>query len=709
MAYLCPTMSKLPTCRCHAAAVLLALGVAGCGAAPSAPVAARAPSLAEITGGRARVVWVQDESDTDDMFLKGNRHRLMGLDSRDGAPRVLWAPHDKINKPLFSPDGRYVVFSRFRDDRIFRIDWAGGEPREIGRGYALDVWRDPKTGADWVYAAVDRGSNEDAPYRRMVRFPIREPGRIEEVWANGDVSMDSVDLSRDGTRIGGMFPWPRGLLVETATRKATALGRGCWSALAPDNSYLLWTFEGSHRHLFFHTPDGRHRWRTSINTIPDCGNRRMYHPRWSNHARFLVATGPYETDRHGKKVKGAGRAVEVWAGRFSEDLRRVEAWARVTDNAAGDYFPDLWIEGGETSVVADAAWPRPDERAVAMPQLGDVWPGTEEGLVFRWLHGNTRNEVADPATGQRVECALEASGGARHTRSFGMDIRDGSFRDGASAKRLLAALRSANEFALEIALVPRRLDLTGPARIVAFSRGVGRANFVLGQEGADLVFRLRTPETGRDGTAHDSQVNLGPVPAGRPSHLIVSYRPGQLAAYLDGKALELPQKLQGDFSTWEDVDLTFGDEPGGGRTWDGELEGVAIFDRFIGGDEARRHYDLYASLLAARPQPEEVRVRARVVETTPAPDAASIAPYRRALALYVYELDPASPPIEGSRRIQVYHWAVLDGRPVAGLPSPGEWLDLRLESTVTRPELESERRVVATESIDLPEFLDVSR
>lgn len=688
---------------------LLALGQAGCRAEPASEPAGSARRLAELTETRARVVWVRDLADTDDMFLKGNRHQLMGFDTREGRERVLWAPGDQIKKPILSPDGQYVVFSRFRDDRIFRLDWTGRKPRELGRGYALDVWRDPATGRDWVLAAVDRSRNEDAPYRRMVRFPVDEPDRREEIWSNGDVSMDNVDLSRDGRRVGGMFPWPRGLVVDTATRQATALGRGCWSSLAPDNSYLLWVFDGAHRHLFFHTPDGRQRWRTTINTIPGGQNRRMYHPRWSNHARFFVTTGPYDTDARGKKKKGTGRGVEVWVGRFREDLREVEAWARVTDNAAGDYFPDLWVEGGEGSEVSPAAFGTEAARDVAVPELGSVWPGTEDGLVFRWAHGNTRNEVADPATGQRVECAPEPRGGARHTRSFGMEIRQGSFHDPASAERLLAALTNRHELSLELTLNPRRADFRGPARIVAFSRKVGRANFVLGQEGPDLVFRLRTPESGRDGSANDSQVNLGPVPVGTATHVIVSYRPGQLAFYRDGQPVEVAQKLHGNFRTWEPADLNFGDEPDGSRGWDGELEGVAIFNRFIGAEEARRHYELQAAVLQARPPVDVLRVRGRVVEATPTPDPASVAPYRRALALYVYELDPAAPAVDGSRRIQVYHWALLDGQPVTGLPQADEWRDLLLERAEQRPELESERRVVGTEAFDLPEFLEVGR
>lgn len=684
--------------------------MAGCRPADSRPVSeTRTRALADLTGGRARVVWVRTGADADDIFLKGKGHRLMGFDTREGKERELWASPDQINKPMLGPDGSFVVFSRFRDDRIFHLPWGDRAPREIGRGYALDVWRDPESGRDWLYAAVDRSSNPDAPYRRIVRFPLDRPTKVEEVWANGDVSMDNVDLSRDGKRLGGMFPWPRGLLVDTSTREATALGRGCWSSLAPDNSYVLWVFDGSHRHLFFHTPDGRRRWRTTINTIPGGDNRRMYHPRWSNHARFMAVTGPHQRDARGRRTQGAGRAVEVWVGRFSEDLQRVEAWARITDNDAGDVYPDLWVEGGPLSTVAESAVKDADSGDVHQPELSASWPGTEEGLVYRWAHGNTRNEVLDPATGQPVECAPEPVGGARFTRHFGMDIRRGRFRDSAAGERVRDAMRAADALTLEVTLTPRQTDLKGPARIVSFGRGVGNANFVLGQEGRQLVFRLRTPETGRDGTAQDSQITLASLTPGRPVHLVISYRPGELAAYLDGQALPVPQKIQGGFETWEEAELTFGDTPEGNRTWDGELEGVALFRRFIGAAEARRHYELYEPLLRARTPSETVRVRARLVQATPTPLPADLAPYRRALAMYVYELEEGEPAIEGSRRIQVNHWVVLDGKAVAQPPAPGSLHDLVLESTAERPELESERRLVATDEFDLPEFLDVSR
>jgi VanZ family protein len=46
---------------------------------------------------------------------------------------------------------------------------------------------------------------------------------------------------------------------------------------------------------------------------------------------------------------------------------------------------------------------------------------------------------------------------------------------------------------------PESPNQTGPARIVSFSRGTGQRNITLGQEDSDLVFRVRTPWTGRNG------------------------------------------------------------------------------------------------------------------------------------------------------------------------------------------------------------------
>ncbi len=682
----------------------------GCRANPEPPsTAERLPSLRELVGAPARAVWVQDRGDGDDMHQKGRNHALMAFDTESGKTRELYAPGDQINRPLIAPDGSYVVFSRRRDDAIFRIPWSGGAPTRIGTGFALAIWREPDSGRDWLYAAVDRSRNENAPYKRIVRAPIDAPDRMEEIWRRGDVSLDSVQVSRDGTRVGGMFPWPRGMILDTTTDRVSMLGRGCWTSLAPDNSYLLWIFDGAHRNLFFHTEDGSRRWRVPINTIPGGDGRKMYHPRWSNHARYMVSSGPYNTEGGRLSVRGAAGQVEIWAGRFDDRLSRVEAWARVTDNAVGDFTPDLWIAGGETSEVPAAVWGG-ERKPVAAPELSEIWPGTEEGLVFLWSHANTRNEAIDPSTGERVECDVEARRGGRWSPSFGLDIRNGSFIAPGAGPRIAAACRASNELTIEATLLPRAASLSGPARIIALSRRIGLANFMLGQEGDRLVFRLRTPDTGTDGSANDSQVELTRLEPGRRIHALVSYRDGELACYVDGVPQRLRQVIRGGFDGWEAFDLQFGDEASLDRTWDGEIDGIAILNRFVGPEEAARRFHLNAARVGARATPETFNVRATLIEATPVPDPSEIAPYTRALALCEYELAPGEPPLGGGRRIQVYHWVIQDGRAIPdAVPSPGRVVALTLQRGEDHPQLEAERRLVGIESFDLPEFIDVGR
>jgi hypothetical protein len=685
--------------------------LAACNAEPNASAAAEEAdrvSLRELTGAPARAVWVQDRGAGDDLHQKGNNHALMAYDTETGRTRTLWAPGDQIKRPMLSPDGTYVVFSRWRDGTIFRIPFEGGTPQRLGTGTALDLWRDPATGRDWLYAAVVRSKNPDAPYRRMVRFPVDDPRRVEELWRRGDVSTDSVQVSRDGSRIGGMFPWPKGMVLNTRDGSVAQLGRGCWSSLAPDNSYLFWTFDGAHRNVFIHTEDGAERWRVPVNTIPGGAGRKMYHPRWSNHARFMALSGPYDTEGGRLSARKAAPGVEIWVGRFDERMERIEAWAQVTDNAVGDYTPDLWVAGGESYSVERTD--RSPQAAAPAPSMGEQWPGTEEGLVFRWSHANTRNVVPGPAGGDAIECDVTPIGGGRLTLAYALDIRNGSYVAPDAGARIVAACKASNEVSIEATLRPRGVAVHGPARIIALSQRIGNANFVVGQERDRLVFRLRTPDSGADGSANDSQVDLGPVVAGQLTHLIVSYRDGELAVYRDGRAVRVPQQLRGGFADWEMAELRLGDESSRDRTWDGELDGIAISSRFIGPEEARRRHELNRARVGDRREPDTTRLRARAVEATAVPSLAEIAPYRRALALAVYELDPAHPPIDGSRNVQVYHWVILDGEPMPGaMPKPGEWRDLVLQRSEAHPQLEAERRLVGTDAFDLPEFIDVGR
>ena len=81
----------------------------------------------------------------------------------------------------------------------------------------------------------------------------------------------------------------------------------------------------------------------NINSAPGFDGAEVFHPRWTNHPRFLAISGPYNQGG-ANQVRSGGKQAEVYLGRFSADFSRVEAWARVTNNSGGDSHPDVWID-----------------------------------------------------------------------------------------------------------------------------------------------------------------------------------------------------------------------------------------------------------------------------------------------------------------------------------------------------------------------------
>ena len=59
----------------------------------------------------------------------------------------------------------------------------------------------------------------------------------------------------DGTRAAGLWPWGKAGMLDLTSGKLTTRGKGCWTAMAPDDSYLMWIFDGAHKNLLL-KPDG---------------------------------------------------------------------------------------------------------------------------------------------------------------------------------------------------------------------------------------------------------------------------------------------------------------------------------------------------------------------------------------------------------------------------------------------------------------------
>jgi len=143
---------------------------------------------------------------------------------------------------------------------------------------------------------------------------------------------------------------------------------------------------------------------------------------------------------------------------------------------------------------------------------------------------------------------------------------------------LLAACQASQAITITAELTSRRPRQEGAARIISFSLGAHHRNVSLCQEGEDLVLRLRTSDTGLNGA--NPQVTLGTLERGQKHRLAVTYRPGDLRFFLDGKRLPV-DTITGDFKNWEPCHLVLGNEWEEDRPWRGTLHKFAIYARFM--------------------------------------------------------------------------------------------------------------------------------
>ena len=231
-----------------------------------------------------------------------------------------------------------------------------------------------------------------------------------------------------------------------------------------------------------------------------------------------------------------------------------------------------------TEASAPALAPAPQTPTPAPPAPAPVvqWPGNEDGLVFAWRQG------LDAQLKKWGKAAIEADGT--------MQLSEGAFVVEGVSDALLEACKKTSELTIEADLTVHNVKQIGPKRIVTFSKDFVSRNFTLGQQGEDLVLRLRTPQTDANGT--NPEVKLFRLQAGEPVHVLVSYRAGRLVCYRNGEQVLDTDRVKGDFSNWEPQHLVLGNEWSRQRDWSGSLRRVAIYSRFVENAEAQEHYRL---------------------------------------------------------------------------------------------------------------------
>lgn len=365
-----------------ASAPKAAAGDSNAASAPKPVAEAAAPArtgtsagVHALTGARARVVWVQ--GDGTDPYAAGNALVLKGLDTEDGkGERVILSERGSYVKPLLISNGRRILYTGYgkdqSDQRVFVVNFDGSGKRELTKGFALAVWVETANGRDWVYVGTDNTPKAVWDFHTVTRFPVDAPAERQLVWNKTLVSGDTFQVSGDGRTAGGLFPWPKAGIASLPNGDLKTVGEGCWTAFRDAGVGLFWFLDGSHRNVIMTDRSASRRWTVPLNRAPGFENPEVYHPRWANHPRFVAISGPY--NRGGaNQVRSGGTQAEIYLGRFSADYSRIEAWARVTENAGGDSYPDVWIDRAASPHAADIARSAAaDNKPAGAPQKAPV-------------------------------------------------------------------------------------------------------------------------------------------------------------------------------------------------------------------------------------------------------------------------------------------------------------------------------------------------
>lgn len=659
------------------------------GEVPGGPGRDLRKKIEKLTGARTRIVWARDLGSGKDTFANGRELVLMGLDTQEaGAERALVPEKDNVSRPLISPDGQTVIYSRRTpkgdvkvpdwESVIVALDWAGTNRRELRQGYAVDLWEDPKTGKAWVYALTTMrpgiGSNPEG--YRLFRFPLTNPDKEEVVWEQGMMSGDNIQFNRAGTAASGLIPWPNAGTFDFTSGRFIRYRNGCWPSLAPDDSGVVWVFDGTHENLRLFLPGVDGNWRVAMKPVEALKGKAAYHPRWSNDPRIVSFTGP-----HPVKVEQGSGKVSVILARFNESLTGLEESVSLRNTTGEpDCFPDVWIKGGgQVNLDLTKIGSKKVRELAAQPKVvAKAWEAPAEELCFVWEKSTANNQI--PAT--RRECSVAPVRHARYGPRFDLLTEGGAFVvDEISAQAIRDAVEG-GAWSLELAVTPLAPGNEVPQ--VIFRAGPG---LELQQSHEDFLIRVG---------GKDWQLGAG-LAAGRTTHIVIgnALEPGKApVVWIHGQAqdvrpLEWEHRKPLPPSTGNEVQ--FGSRADGSAAWAGRVEAVAFHARPLKPEQAAGHAAWWKNELArSEPIPRTV-VRAKLKESSPRATPDSIGAYRRSWTSAIYEKTQLISGPDPGAQFGVAHWTLLDRNPVAGPPgTEGEERELILEPMAEHPEMDSE-------------------
>ncbi len=642
-----------------------------------------------------RAVWVQQISGEPDPYAAGSTFRLMAREL-PGPPRVLLAGPGNFSRPLLAADGATVYYT----DRhaaagesgtayapeIFSVPFAGGEPKKLGTGMAVAVW----LGADgeYIYAmnSLQTSRRPALTGEILVRFQPGTPDEREIMWTESPLGADNFQLSRDGTRAAGLFPWPQAGLANMDTRTFAPLAQGSFPGLTPDDSFALTVLDGDRQRLRVFVPGVEPGWDLlPARSLPQQAGE-INHPRWSNDPLHLAFSGP----------PAKGDVPDVYLATLRPDLREILTAVPLSDDPAPDYFPDVWIAGGRERTTTLTQHPVIAEKPVAA-----TWPVSPDALQFSW-----ENATSPGASG-----VFTLHGNATPGRDGSLNVSAGwAEASAASLAGIAPACAASGSVTMEALFTERRTHDPCSVRILGLRTADGRDALSLYRVDRSLIVRILTGSDPASAIIERHTLTMLSIEDDRPFSVFLTVHAGRLQLYLDGQPMKEIVLEKPGLAAWTGLTLTVGDPLPYGTPWTGHIERIAFYSRALAAAEITDAWLATQNILTTRTRPTRNKIKARLLEMPALPDAATLATSPRWLLASSWEAEQIFlGSIKQNQRLTLLQWAVLDGKKIA-LPvmQTGQSIELPAESLDDHPELRDIKTHNAITTGEAPVFFDTT-
>jgi hypothetical protein len=325
------------------------------------------------------------------------------------------------------------------------------------------------------------------------------------------------------------------------------------------------------------------------------------------------------------------------------------------------------------------------------------WPVDRKDLLLLWSGDERERFHHDPKANRFLKTQLTRNRIARIDREGVIALRGGTMVAKGAGQGISVGCREQNAFSVEAVIQPddaAQGTTNSPRTILScgYGDGLQRVNFALCQQASTLRLYLHVKP--HEGPAAVRAVDLCALARTKPSHVVVTYAPGELGCYLNGKPVEGLPAVEGALE-WQPVPyhtgLSMGAETGSAMTWNGKLERVAIFARQLGRKEAAANYRVSNRVVSSRPRVPQIHLRAKLITKSRIPSPKEIAPYADALVVNAYEVAEVLAGAYAFGTIRVAQWGLID-RDVTSLRelAPGSMVELVVEPFEMLSELKND-------------------